>query len=158
MRHRFGLGMPVGRCAGEGHALHDRQVGPVIAHGGRLRPSQPQGVEKFFGSGALVFCAKPRVDDAQGLEAQTQCRRVPASDHHRCDAGLLQQLQALSVERVEALEGFASFFGPDFYSLPRNTKKITLVKQAQSIPAELPLGDATIVPLRAGETIAWTLA
>jgi dihydroorotase len=63
-----------------------------------------------------------------------------------------------SVAKLDQLEGFASFFGPDFYSLPRNTQKITLVKQAQSIPKELPLGDATIVPLRAGETIAWTLA
>ncbi|HAT39827.1 dihydroorotase [Polynucleobacter necessarius] len=59
--------------------------------------------------------------------------------------------------KFDKLEGFASFFGPDFYSLPRNTQKITLVKQAQNIPAELPLGDATIVPLRAGETIAWSL-
>ncbi|WP_114654021.1 dihydroorotase [Polynucleobacter necessarius] len=63
-----------------------------------------------------------------------------------------------SVDKLDKLEGFASFNGPDFYSLPRNTKKITLVKQAQSIPVELPLGDATIVPLRAGETIAWTLS
>ena len=62
-----------------------------------------------------------------------------------------------SVGKLDQLEGFASFFGPDFYSLPRNSKKITLVKQAQNIPAELPLGDATIVPLRAGETIAWSL-
>ena len=62
-----------------------------------------------------------------------------------------------SVGKLDKLEGFASFFGPDFYSLPRNSKTITLVKQAQTIPAELPLGDATIVPLRAGETIAWTL-
>jgi dihydroorotase len=62
-----------------------------------------------------------------------------------------------SVAKLDRLEGFASFFGPDFYSLPRNGKTITLVKQAQSIPAQLPLGDATIVPLRAGETIAWSL-
>ena len=62
-----------------------------------------------------------------------------------------------SVQKLDKLEGFASFFGPDFYSLPRNTKKITLSKKAQNIPAELPLGDATIVPLRAGETIAWSL-
>jgi dihydroorotase len=61
------------------------------------------------------------------------------------------------VGKLDKLEGFASFFGPDFYSLPRNSKKITLSKQAQSIPAELPLGDETIVPLRAGETIAWSL-
>lgn len=62
-----------------------------------------------------------------------------------------------SVGKLDKLEGFASFFGPDFYSLPRNAKKITLAKQAQHIPDELPLGDATIVPLRAGETIAWSL-
>ena len=62
-----------------------------------------------------------------------------------------------SVGKLDKLEGFASFFGPDFYSLPRNSKKITLAKQAQSIPMELLLGDSTIVPLRAGETIAWSL-
>ena len=62
-----------------------------------------------------------------------------------------------SVGNLDKLEGFASFFGPDFYSLPRNSKKITLAKQAQKIPAELPLGNDTIVPLRAGETIAWSL-
>lgn len=62
-----------------------------------------------------------------------------------------------SVGKLDRLEAFASFHGPDFYSLPRNTKKITLSKKAQNIPAELPLGDATIVPLRAGETIAWSL-
>ena len=63
-----------------------------------------------------------------------------------------------SVGKLDQLEGFASFFGPDFYSLPRNTKQITLVKQTQTIPAELPLGDSVIVPLRAGETIAWSLS
>jgi len=62
-----------------------------------------------------------------------------------------------SVGKLDKLEGFASLFGPDFYALPRNTKKITLSKQPQTIPTELPLGDATIVPLRAGETIAWSL-
>ena len=62
------------------------------------------------------------------------------------------------VGKLDKLEGFASFFGPDFYTLPRNTKTISLLKQVQSIPSELPLGEETIVPLRAGETIAWSLA
>ena len=62
-----------------------------------------------------------------------------------------------SVGKLDKLESFASFFGPDFYALARNTKKITLSKQPQTIPTELPLGEATIVPLRAGETIAWSL-
>lgn len=62
-----------------------------------------------------------------------------------------------SVGKLDRLEGFASFFGPDFYSLPRNQEKVTLIKREQIVPAELPLGDATIVPLRAGETIAWSM-
>ena len=41
--------------------------------------------------------------------------------------------------------------------IQNNSKKITLTKQTQKIPAELPLGNDTIVPLRAGETIAWSL-
>ena len=63
-----------------------------------------------------------------------------------------------SVGALDKLEGFASVFGPDFYSLPRNRQKITLIKQPQAVPLELPLGGATIVPLRAGETIAWSVA
>ncbi|SNX27866.1 dihydroorotase [Polynucleobacter meluiroseus] len=62
-----------------------------------------------------------------------------------------------SVGKLDKLEGFASFFGPDFYSLPRNTKEITLLRQTQAVPHELPLGGDTIVPLRAGATIAWSL-
>jgi dihydroorotase len=55
------------------------------------------------------------------------------------------------------LEAFASFHGPDFYDLPRNTSKITLRREPWSLPAELPLGAQTIVPLRAGETLRWKL-
>jgi dihydroorotase len=62
-----------------------------------------------------------------------------------------------SAGKLDKLEGFTSFFGPDFYHLQRNSKKIILAKQAQKIPTELPLGNDTIVPLRAGETIAWSL-
>jgi dihydroorotase len=45
-----------------------------------------------------------------------------------------------SVGKLDKLEAFASFYGPDFYSLPRNSKKITLSKKMQNIPAELPFG------------------
>ena len=63
-----------------------------------------------------------------------------------------------SVGKLDLLEGFASFFGPDFYSLPRNQDQITLVQQAEKVPFEFTLGDTVLVPLRAGETIAWSLA
>jgi len=60
---------------------------------------------------------------------------------------------------LDQLEAFASFNGPDFYRLPRNTDTLTLIKDTWAVPAELPYveGDA-LVPLRAGETVAWRLA
>ncbi|MCB5186194.1 dihydroorotase [Methylobacillus gramineus] len=59
---------------------------------------------------------------------------------------------------LDKLEGFASFHGPDFYHLPRNAEKITLVKQAWEVPDSLPFVDDVLVPLRAGQSIAWKLA
>jgi len=58
---------------------------------------------------------------------------------------------------LDKLEGFASFFGPDFYRLPRNQTQVTLKKAEWIIPAELILGDTTLVPLDAGRTLAWKL-
>ncbi|GHC32893.1 dihydroorotase [Aidingimonas halophila] len=60
---------------------------------------------------------------------------------------------------LERLEGFASHFGPDFYGLPRNRDLITLAKHEWTIPASFPYGDddQTIVPLMAGEHLAWRM-
>jgi dihydroorotase len=59
---------------------------------------------------------------------------------------------------LDKLEAFASFNGPAFYGLPRNTDRITLQRETWTLPAELPFGEATIVPLNGGETIGWKLA
>ena len=56
------------------------------------------------------------------------------------------------------LESFASFNGPDFYGLPRNTERVTLKREAWTLPESLPFGDAQLKPLRGGETLAWKLA
>lgn len=58
---------------------------------------------------------------------------------------------------LDKLEGFASHFGPDFYQLPRNRDKITLVKSDWQAPESLTLADTTLVPLRAGETLRWRI-
>ncbi len=58
---------------------------------------------------------------------------------------------------LDKLEAFASFNGPAFYGLPRNTGSVILKRQAWSLPETLPFGDATIKPLRAGETLNWKL-
>ena len=58
---------------------------------------------------------------------------------------------------LDKLEAFASFYGADFYSLPRNKDKITLEKTSWLVPNELALGDESLVPLRAGQHIHWKL-
>jgi dihydroorotase len=58
---------------------------------------------------------------------------------------------------LDKLEAFASFYGADFYGLPRNTAQITLQKQSWQVPKEIPFGDDVIVPLRAGQQISWKL-
>ncbi|MBV8659932.1 MAG: dihydroorotase [Burkholderiales bacterium] len=64
-----------------------------------------------------------------------------------------------AVGALDKLEAFASRNGPLFYGLPANGDTITLVKEATPVPAELPyLANDSLVPLRAGETVAWRLA
>jgi dihydroorotase len=71
------------------------------------------------------------------------------------------ELYAIAFEEagaLERLEAFASVHGPRFYGLPVNEEKITLVREEWTVPATLPFGDDRLVPLRAGETLAWKLA
>jgi dihydroorotase len=58
---------------------------------------------------------------------------------------------------LDKLEGFASFHGPDFYGLPRNTDRVTLRRESWTVPETVPYGEATLKPLRGGETIHWKL-
>ena len=59
---------------------------------------------------------------------------------------------------LDRLEGFASHHGADFYGLTRNAGTITLVREDWTVPAGQPfLGEDPLVPLMAGETIAWRL-
>ncbi|MGD8933658.1 MAG: dihydroorotase [Gammaproteobacteria bacterium] len=58
---------------------------------------------------------------------------------------------------LNKLEAFASFYGPDFYGLQRNSTTITLQRSEQTIPESYPMADQSVVPLMAGQTIPWTL-
>lgn len=58
---------------------------------------------------------------------------------------------------LDKLEGFASFYGADFYGLPRNTDRIQLHRQSWTVPASLPFAGDSIIPLRAGQPIAWKM-
>ena len=87
-------------------------------------------------------------------------------EHASGCAGCYTALSALELyaEAFEAagaldkLEGFASFFGADFYGLPRNRGQLTLRRQPWTVPEQLAFGDAALKPLRAGESLAWRLA
>jgi dihydroorotase len=83
-----------------------------------------------------------------------------------CGAGCYTAPAALELyaEAFEAagalprLEAFASENGPDFYGLPRNEGSVTLRRVPRTLPEALPFGETVIKPLRAGETLNWSLA
>ena len=62
-----------------------------------------------------------------------------------------------SVGALGQLEGFASFHGPDFYGLPRNSGSVTLKRQTWTVPESLAFGEASLKPLRGGEELHWQL-
>ena len=62
-----------------------------------------------------------------------------------------------AADALDRLEAFASCHGADFYGLPRNTTRVTLRRSAWRVPEELAYGEDRLVPLRAGESVAWTL-
>ncbi|MFT4670880.1 MAG: dihydroorotase [Pseudohongiellaceae bacterium] len=63
-----------------------------------------------------------------------------------------------SQNALDKLEGFASFFGPDFYGLPRNTETIKLIKTPWTMDQNFQFEDSSVIPIRAGETINWQLS
>ncbi|MDJ0897205.1 MAG: dihydroorotase [Xenococcus sp. MO_188.B8] len=80
-------------------------------------------------------------------------------------AGCYSALHAMELytevfERADALdklEAFASFYGPDFYQLSRNTEQITLTKTTWRIPDEVPFIESGLVPLLAGQEMTWQM-
>ena len=82
-----------------------------------------------------------------------------------CGAGCYTAPAALEMyaEAFEAagalhrLVAFAAFHGADFYGLPRNAGTVTLQHEPWTLPGTLPFGEASIKPLRAGETLNWKI-
>src|SRR3569833_3003061 len=59
---------------------------------------------------------------------------------------------------LDKLEGIASFHGADFYELPRNRGKLTLINRPQFIPVAFIFVYLVGVPLRAGVRLYCTAA
>jgi len=117
-------------------------------HREALVEAATSGNPKFF----LGTDSAPHAQDLK--EAACGCAGVYT-------AHAANELYAIAFEEagaLERLEAFASVHGPRFYGLPVNEDKITLVRDEWTVPATLPFGEGRLVPLRAGETIAWKLA
>ncbi|MEO7245600.1 MAG: dihydroorotase [Rubrivivax sp.] len=111
-------------------------------------------VDAATGGSPRFFLGTDSAPHAAALKEQSVC----GAGCYTAPAAL--ELYAEAFEAAGALhrlEAFASFRGPDFYGLPRNLGRITLQRIPRTLPQTLPFGDATIKPLRAGETLAWSL-
>lgn len=62
-----------------------------------------------------------------------------------------------AVDALDRLEAFASFHGPDFYGLPRNTGTVTLRRETWTPPEAYPFGQGQLKPLAGGQALAWRL-
>ncbi len=125
---------------------------PVLkreTHRQALVAAATSGSKKFF----LGTDSAPHAKSAK--EAACGCAGC-----YTANAGIELYVEAFDqAGALDKLEAFASFNGPDWYGLPRNADTLTLVKEAWTVPAQLDyLNGDPLVPLRAGETIAWKLA
>jgi dihydroorotase len=153
---------PIGATITAHHLLYNRNalfIGGIRPHWYCLpvlkRETHRQAlVEAAISGSPRFFLGTDSAPHARGLK------------EHACGcAGCYTALHAVELYaqafdlagRLDRLEGFASHFGADFYGLPRSTEKVTLVREDWTIPAELPYGAATVVPLAAGETLPWRL-
>jgi dihydroorotase len=159
----FGAGMHVAATITPQHLLMNRnaifQGGirphhyclPVLKrehHREALLEAAISGNFKFF----LGTDSAPHARSAK--EAACGCAGI-----YSAHAGI--ELYAEAFEQAGALnrlDAFASRFGAEFYGLPRNKSTITLEKQPWTVPESYPFGSETIIPLRAGEQVAWKVA
>lgn len=123
---------------------------PVLkrgTHRDALIAAATSGEENFFLGTDSAPHARPTKESACG------CAGI-----YSAHAGI--ELYAEVFEQAHALkqlEGFASRHGPAFYGLPVNRGTVTLRKEAWTIPAHFPFVGTELVPLRAGETVAWRM-
>ncbi|AGS40689.1 MAG: dihydroorotase [Cycloclasticus pugetii] len=58
---------------------------------------------------------------------------------------------------LNKLEGFSSFYGPDFYRLPRNKQTLTLSKESWQAPPSYSFGTQTLTPFRQETPLQWKI-
>jgi dihydroorotase len=111
-------------------------------------------VQAATSGSAKFFLGTDSAPHAAALKEQSVC----GAGCYTAPAALELYAEAFEAAgALDRLEGFASHHGADFYGLPRNTGTVTLRREPRTLPETLPFGDAVIKPLRAGETLNWSL-
>jgi len=62
-----------------------------------------------------------------------------------------------AIGALDKLEGFSSFFGADFYGLPRNKKQVKLARMEWEVPQTYDFAGEQVTPLEAGGRLFWRL-
>jgi dihydroorotase len=114
-------------------------------HRQALLQAATSGNPKFF----LGTDSAPHAQSAK--EAACGCAGI-----YTAPAALALYAEAFE-QALDKLEGFASFYGADFYRLPRNTETVTLEKRSWQMPTHFEFGNEKVVPFRAGAEIYWQL-
>lgn len=139
---------------------NDLLVGGIRPHNYCLpvlkRNSHQQALRKAIASGSKKFFLG--TDSAPHLKDQKEsdcgcagCYSAPSA--LELYAQIFEDLGAL-----DQLEAFSSFNGADFYQLPRNTEKITLIKQSWQIAEKIQLpGNKSVIPFFAKQTVNWKI-
>lgn len=116
-------------------------------HQQALVEAATSGSKKFFLGTDSAPHAKDRKENACGCAGS-----------YTAHAALELYAEVFEAEgKLENLEAFASHNGPDFYNLPRNSDTVTLVKKEWSVSETMPFGFDTVVPIKGGETINWSV-
>jgi dihydroorotase len=94
-------------------------------------------------------------DSAPHIRAQKEsaCGCAGIYSAHAAMAFYAQVFAAANA--LDKLENFASRFGAEFYRLPQNTHRIVLQQSPWQIPKTLSFGETELIPLFAGQTLAW---
>ncbi|MBI3311113.1 MAG: dihydroorotase [Serratia liquefaciens] len=116
-------------------------------HQEALRKAVASGSDRFFLGTDSAPHAKHRKESSCGCAGVFNApNAIPAY------ASVFEELGAL-----EHLEAFCSLNGPRFYDLPVNADFIELQRVPTTQPEEIAMGNETVVPFLAGESLNWSV-
>ncbi|CNC97125.1 dihydroorotase [Yersinia pseudotuberculosis] len=116
-------------------------------HQQALRATVASGSDRFFLGTDSAPHAKHRKESSCGCAGVFNApAALPAY------ASVFEELNAL-----QHLEAFCSLNGPRFYGLPVNDDVVELVRTPFLQPEEIPLGNESVIPFLAGQTLNWSV-